>query len=36
METLDPAGCAHIAFADDNTVNMLRVANRTAGCIHPK
>jgi hypothetical protein len=34
METIDPkTGCAHIAFADDNTVNMLRVANQTSGCI---
>ena len=34
METIDPkTGCAHIAFADDNTVNMLRVANQTAGCL---
>jgi hypothetical protein len=33
-ETIDPTtGCAHIAFADDNTVNMLRVANQTTGCI---
>ena len=35
METIDPAGCAHIAFADDNTVDMLRVANQTTGCIRP-
>ena len=35
METIDPTGCAHIAFADDNTVNMLRVANQTADCIRP-
>lgn len=35
METIDPTGCAHIAFADDNTVNMLRVANQTTGCIRP-
>lgn len=35
METIDPKGCAHIAFADDNTLNALRVANQTAGCIHP-
>lgn len=35
-ETVDPTtGRAHIAFADDNTVNMLRVANQTAGCIRP-
>jgi hypothetical protein len=33
METIDPKGCAHIAYADDNTVNALRVANQTAGCI---
>jgi hypothetical protein len=34
METLDPQGCAHIAYADDNTVNKLRAANQTAGpCI---
>src|SRR6266516_2552369 len=31
METLDPSGCAHIAYADDNTVNKLRAANQTAG-----
>ena len=31
METLDNHGCAHIAYADDNTVNKLRVANQTAG-----
>ena len=37
METIDPKGCAHIAFADDNTLNALRVANQTGGCIrHPK
>ena len=23
----------HIAFADDNTVNKLRVANQTSGCL---
>jgi len=33
METLDPQGCAHIAYADDNTVNMLRAANQTSGCL---
>lgn len=33
MEDLDPSGCAHIAYADDNTVNKLRVANQTSGCI---
>jgi hypothetical protein len=32
-EALDPKGCAHIAYADDNTVNLLRVANQTSGCI---
>jgi hypothetical protein len=32
MEALDPAGCAHVAYADDNTVKMLRAANQTAGC----
>ncbi len=31
METLDNHGCAHVAYADDNTVNMLRAANQTAG-----
>jgi hypothetical protein len=34
METLDPQGCAHIAYAHDNTVNKLRSANQTSGpCI---
>jgi hypothetical protein len=34
METVDPQGCAHIAYADDNTVNKLRAANQTSGpCI---
>jgi hypothetical protein len=33
-ETLDAQGCAHIAYADDNTVNKLRAANQTSGpCI---
>jgi hypothetical protein len=33
QETIDPVtGCAHIAYADDNTVNMLRVANQLTGC----
>ena len=37
METLDPQGCAHIAYADDNTVNLLRAANQTGGpCIISK
>jgi hypothetical protein len=31
METLDNHGCAHIAYADDNTVNLLRAANQTSG-----
>jgi hypothetical protein len=31
-ETVDPTtGFAHIAYADDNQVNMLRVANQVAG-----
>ena len=30
-ETLDNHGCAHIAYADDNTVNLLRAANQTTG-----
>jgi hypothetical protein len=30
-ETVDPKGCGHIAYADDNTVNKLRAANQTAG-----
>jgi hypothetical protein len=33
-ETVDPRGCAHIAYADDNTVKKLRVANQASGpCI---
>jgi hypothetical protein len=33
-EALDQQGCAHIAYADDNTVNKLRAANQTSGpCI---
>ena len=35
-EDLDPLGCAHIAFADDNTVNRLRSANQTSGCLKKK
>jgi hypothetical protein len=31
MEAIDNHGCAHIAYADDNAVNKLRVANQTAG-----
>ena len=30
-EALDNHGCAHIAYSDDNTVNLLRVANQTSG-----
>ena len=32
-EDLDSQGCAHIAYADDNTVNKLRVANQSSGCL---
>jgi hypothetical protein len=32
-EAIDPQGCAHIAYADDNTVNVLRAANQTSGCL---
>jgi hypothetical protein len=33
QEAIDPTtGCAHIAFADDNTVKKLRIANQTSGC----
>ena len=33
QEAIDPVtGCAHIAYADDNKVNMLRMANQTSGC----
>ncbi|HYM95693.1 MAG TPA: sialidase family protein [Candidatus Sulfotelmatobacter sp.] len=35
QETLDPQGCAHIAYADDNTVNKLRAANQTSGTCIP-
>ena len=32
-EAIDPTtGCAHIAYADDNTINKLRVANQNTGC----
>ncbi len=32
QETIDPTtGCAHIGFADDNTVNKLRAANQVDG-----
>ena len=30
-ESLDDHGCAHIAYADDNLVNLLRDANQTSG-----
>jgi hypothetical protein len=31
-ETVDPTtGFAHIAYADDNTVNKLRAANQVSG-----
>jgi hypothetical protein len=30
-EAIDNRGCAHIAYADDNTLNLLRVANQTSG-----
>jgi len=33
QEALDPQGCAHIAYADDNTIKMLRAANQTSGCL---
>jgi len=34
QETIDPTtGCAHIAFPDDNTVNKIRAANQTSGCL---
>ena len=37
METLDQKGCAHIVYADDNTVNKIRAANQTSGaCILTK
>jgi hypothetical protein len=36
MEAVDPQGCAHIAYADDNTINMLRVANQTSACFKRK
>jgi MYXO-CTERM domain-containing protein len=33
QETIDPTtGCAHIGYADDNTVKKLRVANQVSGC----
>jgi len=32
MSALDPQGCNHIAYADDNTVNKLRVANQSGIC----
>jgi hypothetical protein len=35
QEALDPQGCAHIGYADDNVGphGMLRAANQTSGCI---
>ena len=34
-EVIDPTtGCAHIAYADDNKFNKLRVANQLTGCFH--
>jgi hypothetical protein len=37
QEDLDQKGCAHIAYADDNTVNLLRAANQSSGtCILTK
>lgn len=35
-EDLDSQGCAHIAYSDDNTVNKMRVANQTSGCLKHK
>ncbi len=33
QEAIDPVtGCAHIAYADDNTFNRLRAANQIGGC----
>lgn len=33
QEAIDPTtGCAHIAYADDNKYNALRIANQTSGC----
>jgi len=32
-EALDPQGCAHVAYSDDNLVNKLRAANQTSGCL---
>lgn len=37
QEAIDPTtGCAHIAYADDNKVNKLRVANQVTGCFPRK
>jgi hypothetical protein len=33
QETVDPQGCGHIVYADDNLVNQIRVANQTSGCL---
>jgi len=33
QEAIDPVtGCAHIAYADDNKANAMRVANQLSGC----
>ncbi len=31
-EVVDPLGCAHIAYADDKTTNVVDSANQTSGC----
>jgi hypothetical protein len=31
QETTDPTGCTHVAYADDNTFNLLRVGNQISG-----
>ncbi len=34
QESIDPStGCAHIAYPDNNTVNKMRVANQSSGCL---
>jgi hypothetical protein len=33
QEAVDPQGCGHIVYADDNLVNQIRVANQTSGCL---
>ncbi len=32
-ETVDPLGCAHIAYPDDKTANLTQSANQTSGCV---